>query len=64
MKLVLRTTEAAAQLAIGEDDLRALLRAGEIMSYTTPGGHYRVPAYALNEYVQRKVLESDTPNGN
>lgn len=55
--LVVRTPEAARRLAMSEDDLRALLHAGEIDHYTTRGGHFRVPVVALEAYVARRCAE-------
>ena len=46
------------ELAMGEDDLRDLLRAGEVQHYCTPGGHYRIPVWALEEFTHRRCAET------
>ncbi len=56
--LVLRVGPAAASLAMGENELRERLRAGEISHYTTPGGHYRIPVAALEAFGARRCEES------
>ncbi len=55
---VLKVAEAAEVLATGENELRALLHAGELSHYTTPGGHYRIPAWAIDDYTRRKCEET------
>ncbi len=56
-KLVLRVSEAASALATGEDEVRHLLRSGELASYRTPGGHWRIPTRALEAFIERRVSE-------
>ena len=64
-QLVLRVSTAALALAVGEDELRDLLRAGQIDHYRTPGGHFRVPAWAIEEYTRRRCEETryEAPEG-
>ena len=58
VRLVLRTTEAADTIAVGEDELRTLLRSGEIAAYQTSGGHWRIPVAALRAYTERRCAET------
>ena len=57
-QLVFHTSESAHALSMGEDELRNLLRAGEIEHYRTAGGHFRVPRWALEEYTRRRCAET------
>ena len=55
---VLRLKPAAQFLAMNEKDLRRLLHAGEIEHYQTPGGHFRIPVTAPENYTRRKMAET------
>jgi|GEM_PF-7080879 len=56
--LVLRVPEAASLLAIGQDEMRHLLHAGEVAGFRTGGGHWRVSTASLHEYVERRCQQN------
>ena len=56
-RVALRSRPAAESIGMNEKDFRALLRSGEIEFYTTPGGHFRIPVWALEAYTRRRVEE-------
>ena len=58
VRLVLRTPEAAAVIAMAEDELRTLLRSGQIAAYQTSGGHWRIPLRSLRAYTERRCAET------
>lgn len=46
----LKCREAAARLGICERTLRRYMRAGRIRYHRLPGGHYRIPEDAIEEF--------------
>ena len=47
-KRYLTTTEAARLLSVSPDTVLKWVRAGKVNSYRTPGGHWRIPAEAVD----------------
>lgn len=59
-RLVLRVSEAAELLSVGQDEMRQLLRCGEVLGYRTAGGHWRVLSASVQEYVRRRCQEEES----
>jgi excisionase family DNA binding protein len=49
---LLKTSQAAAFLAVNERTLRDYLRSGLLASQRLPGGHYRIPIEALEQFLR------------
>jgi excisionase family DNA binding protein len=47
---VLSTSEAAAELGVSERTLRRYITSGLIVYRQLPGGHYRIPREAIDEF--------------
>lgn len=57
---VLKVSSASRALAVNKDELRRLLRSGELAGYRTQPrhGHWRIPCWAIDEYTRRQCTET------
>ncbi|HEY5343388.1 MAG TPA: helix-turn-helix domain-containing protein [Solirubrobacteraceae bacterium] len=58
---LLSTGEAAAELGVHERTLRRYLSSGQLRYRRLPGGHYRIPVEAIEEFWRANDADGSTP---
>jgi len=53
------TTEVARYCAVSSDGVLRWIKAGKLRGFATPGGHYRIPADAFREFLERFTIPID-----
>lgn len=55
----MRVRDAAKALSVRENEVRRMLRSGELRGFRTPGGHWRVEVAGLLGYVDQRCNDEE-----